>query len=299
MARTHASSSRTRWESGCSRSLAFSTSKTMPRCSHSCKEPATRGSTRSRTVPSSRRTCSSASSWQQSFQSWYDAWVSAELVRKTFVLLLLIAIPIPLPFIVMSPQLVRLTDGGAFHASAAPLRVLAVAVVAMFATTISSNMLIALNRQRELIAAAFLSLVLNMGLNLYLMPRYSYMGAALPTVASESFAVALIYTMSRRAYGLRLGVRLVSRLAVPIFLAAAVVLLLSGFAVTPVAIAGVALGAFVVGVMVAGCYADRCSFGARTVARIRTDTMPSARRCFRIVIVERVYRLVTSSTVLS
>ena len=101
----------------------------------------------------------------------------------------------------------------------------------------------------ELIAAAFFSLTLNMGLNLYLMPRYSYMGAAWATVASEAFAFVVIYLLARRVPGLRLGVRLVIRLAIPTSLAAAMVLLLH--AVAPVAIVAGALAAFLVGVVAA------------------------------------------------
>ena len=174
---------------------------------------------------------------------------SQELIRKSFAFLLLQAIPLALVLAVMAGPLVRLVAPAEFDPAAEPLRVVSLAVPLIFAATIYSNVLVVLNRQRALIGAAVASLALNMGLNLYFIPRYSYMGAAWTTVASEAFAFVILFLLARRAYGLRLDYGFASRLAVPTALALATVVLMRTFPAT--AAAAAALAVFFVGVVAA------------------------------------------------
>lgn len=174
---------------------------------------------------------------------------SEEVIRKAFAFLLLLAIPLTLVFVVMAGELVRIVAPAEFAAAAEPLRVVSLALPLIFAGAIYFNVLIVLNRQRALIGASLASLALNMGLNVYFIPRYSYMGAAWTTVVSEAFAFVLLFFLARRAYGLRLDYAFASRLAVPTLLAVGTVVMLRTLPAP--AVAAAALAAFLVGVVAA------------------------------------------------
>jgi O-antigen/teichoic acid export membrane protein len=119
----------------------------------------------------------------------------------------------------------------------------------IFASTIYFNVLVVLNCQRALIGISLVSLALNLGLNLYFIPRYSYMGAAWTTVASETFAFLALLVMVKRAYGVRLDYAFMARLAVPTMLAAATVAATGALPATLTA--ALALAVFLLGVVAA------------------------------------------------
>jgi O-antigen/teichoic acid export membrane protein len=143
-----------------------------------------------------------------------------ELVRRLSSLLLLLGISLSLLVFVMAPDLVRLVASGEFAPAAEPLRVASLALPAIFVSMIYFNILIVLNRQRTLIVISLSSLALNMILNLYFIPRYSYMGAAWVTVGTELFACLFTFLFARRAYGVGLDFVFLRRVAVPTALGA-------------------------------------------------------------------------------
>lgn len=172
-----------------------------------------------------------------------------EVIRKAFAFLLLQAIPLTLLLFVMANEFVRIVAPAEFDPAAEPLRVISLALPVIFASMIYSNVLIVLNRQRDLIGLFLASLALNIGLNLYFIPRYSYMGAAWTTVASETVSFVAVFLLARRALDLRLDYAFLSRLAVPTLLAGATVAAAGVLPAT--ATAAAALSVFLVGVVVA------------------------------------------------
>jgi O-antigen/teichoic acid export membrane protein len=174
---------------------------------------------------------------------------SEEVIRKAFAFLLLQAIPLTLLLAVMAPQLVRIVAPAEFDPAAEPLRVVSLALPVIFASTIYFNVLVVLNRQRALIGISLVSLALNLGLNLYFIPRYSYMGAAWTTVGSETFVFLALVVMVKRAYGVSLDYAFMTRLAVPTMLAAATVAAAGALPATLTA--ALALGVFLLGVVAA------------------------------------------------
>ena len=132
---------------------------------------------------------------------------SEELIRKAFVFLLLVGIPLAMAIFIMAERLVGLVASEDFAPAAEPLRVVSLVLPVIFASMIFFNVLIVLNRQRTLILVSLLSLVLNLALNLYFIPRYSYMGAAWTTVATETVAFLGLFLMTRKAYSLTLDYR--------------------------------------------------------------------------------------------
>lgn len=71
------------------------------------------------------------------------------------------------------------------------LEILTVAMMAWFIGTFFIHLLIIANGYRGLIRNLSLAVVVNIGLNLYFIPRYSYLGAATTTVLTEALMLGL------------------------------------------------------------------------------------------------------------
>jgi O-antigen/teichoic acid export membrane protein len=143
---------------------------------------------------------------------------AADVVRKAFNFLLLIALPLALGLAVLAGPLVAVFAGDGFEDAATPLRILAPALVFAFVSSVFSAVLIALNRQRALILASLGGLALNLALNLWAIPRFGYTGAAVTTVFSEAVGLCLVFALARRACDFRLSPRLVTRADVALLL---------------------------------------------------------------------------------
>jgi O-antigen/teichoic acid export membrane protein len=85
------------------------------------------------------------------------------------------------------------------------LAVLSVAAALSFVGTVVQTTLVATHRQRQLLYVAGAGLVVNIALNVALIPPYSYMGAAWATMITE---VAVLLFSLWAAYPLRLGLPL-------------------------------------------------------------------------------------------
>jgi O-antigen/teichoic acid export membrane protein len=170
-----------------------------------------------------------------------------EVIRRCSALLLVAAVCLTLIFVVMAPQLVSIIASDEFADAAQALRILALALPAMFAAAVYLHVLVALNKQRALIGIALSSLALNVALNLYLIPHYSYIGAAWATVASELFASGAVVYMAWRAFGFRLEYGLASRISFPALLAVAVVVTMHSL--PPPAVAAGAIAVFLGGIL--------------------------------------------------
>lgn len=143
---------------------------------------------------------------------------AAEVVRKAFSFLLLVALPLSLGLVVLAGPLVTLVAGDGFEDAVTPLRILAPALVFTFVNAVFAGVLIALNRQRALIVVSLAGLTLNVLANLYAIPRFGYVGAAVTTVISEGAGLVAVFVLARRACPFRLSPRLVTRADVALLL---------------------------------------------------------------------------------
>lgn len=151
-----------------------------------------------------------------------------DAIERTFRFLLLVSIPLAVFLFVLARPLVLLVSNEEFADAARPLRILALALVFLFASTIFYNVVIALNRQRALLVVGIVALLLNVALNLVLIPPYSYMGAAVATLLSEGFVFAGTFVLARRAYRFRLRPGFLARVPLVAAAPAAVVALTWG-----------------------------------------------------------------------
>jgi O-antigen/teichoic acid export membrane protein len=113
----------------------------------------------------------------------------ANLVRRMedgLAVLGVLAVMITLLF---APQAIEILTGHHFLGAATPLRLLAASCYFSFLNTALGYAAVACNRHHRMIFVSAVGLVLNVGINLLLIPRYGINGAATATLISEFVAL--------------------------------------------------------------------------------------------------------------
>jgi len=113
------------------------------------------------------------------------------IYQKAFDFLVMMALPILGGLIMLARPIIELLGGSEFGDSIIILQLLSVAVVFIFFSTLSNNLVIAVQLQKKLMIMALVSAVLNVSLNIWLIPKYSYFAAAGVTILTE-FTVMVI-----------------------------------------------------------------------------------------------------------
>jgi O-antigen/teichoic acid export membrane protein len=88
---------------------------------------------------------------------------------------------------------------GVYAPAVLPFRLLICGLPAMFLYLLCGYTLYSLDRQRRVTAAMLAVGVVNVVLNLYAIPRWSYVGAAAVALFSEWLLLAILYPLARRA----------------------------------------------------------------------------------------------------
>jgi O-antigen/teichoic acid export membrane protein len=153
------------------------------------------------------------------------------LLQMTAEYLTMASLPILAFTIVAAHPILTFLFGQQFGAAAAALPILAGAFVSISFGYLVGNMVVILELQHLFLRYAAIGLVINVGLNLVLIPRYGFIAAAWVTLVTEVTVMSL--SMRRVLLGLRLRPRL-GRLARVLFCA-----LVMGLAVWLARVAGV------------------------------------------------------------
>jgi O-antigen/teichoic acid export membrane protein len=130
-------------------------------------------------------------------------WYGRESARFTLVYwrgmdaLLVIALPVPVLLFWVADPLVRGVYTESFASAAVPLRVLSIALVLMIVSAWQGFALLAAGRQRLTVIYDAAALILNVGLNLALIPRFGYLGAAAAALVTSGFVVACSSLVAR------------------------------------------------------------------------------------------------------
>jgi O-antigen/teichoic acid export membrane protein len=119
--------------------------------------------------------------------------------------MLYLALPMAFFVTLWAKPMVSLLFGAVFGPSVAALQILIWAAAIMYVTTVLGTAFVAANLQRLSMQLTFVSVAVNIGLNLLLIPRYSYYGASFATVATEAFGLAFgLFFLGRYGYALGL-----------------------------------------------------------------------------------------------
>jgi O-antigen/teichoic acid export membrane protein len=126
---------------------------------------------------------------------------TAEVCRLTVALVALGA----LAFVVLGPLAIPLLFGERFRGAIAPMLVLLPGIVMMSLYLILSRNFTSRNRQQVNIVAAGLALGINVGSNLWLVPHWGIVGAALSSCLSYGVAALVLLVAFVRESGVSLG----------------------------------------------------------------------------------------------
>lgn len=108
----------------------------------------------------------------------------------------LILIPASVGVFMLAPQVMKLIGGDAYVASSGALRLLCFALIfSIYAGLVSPVLNVTIGREKENLIATLLGAGVNVVLNFYFIPKYSYVGAAFTTMISEG--VAFIFPLLR------------------------------------------------------------------------------------------------------
>ena len=121
--------------------------------------------------------------------------------QRAFDVLSLFALPAVAYIGIMSYRITALLGGDGYGESGAVLRILSVAIGLIFFGNLCGNALIALNLQKKAMWIYGIGAIFNVGLNLLLIPRYSYYATAWTTVATELLVTVLMLWLIAKEIG--------------------------------------------------------------------------------------------------
>jgi O-antigen/teichoic acid export membrane protein len=135
--------------------------------------------------------------WPQDPAAFRRVW------RQTYVILLVAAVGACVGFVAYAEPIIVTATKEQYRASADPARLLVVGQGIHFFTLFAFTTLVAVKRNRLYPVAMLLGVVVNVGLNVVLIPEYSYLGSGWATVITEVLVLAALGTGVVRIPGLR------------------------------------------------------------------------------------------------
>lgn len=144
--------------------------------------------------------------------------------QKSFDFLLIAGVPIAVGVILIANRIISIVAGPEFISastiapvwglaanSSLALQILVVAVAISYISHLFGYLIIALGKQTKMIGPNLFLVIFNVGLNLVLIPRYSYIGAAVATVLTEILVVFLYWRLMHRFAGLKIDGRILPK----------------------------------------------------------------------------------------
>jgi len=114
-------------------------------------------------------------------------------------IILIVGMPICVGLLVLAEPIIRLIYRPPEYVHAVPaLQWLAVGLLLLYVNSILGVTLVSLNKERKLTLVAGLALVVNLSLNLALIPPFQHVGAAFTTAATEGFILVYLLAVTPR-----------------------------------------------------------------------------------------------------
>jgi O-antigen/teichoic acid export membrane protein len=120
------------------------------------------------------------------------------ITEKYFKFMILISIPMGILITFFAGNIILLLFGDAYYASVIALQILIWATVVTFINSSYVQLFQSSNKQLTVTKIAFIGMILNIVLNLLLIPKYSYIAASFNTLITELGGAFLILTIASR-----------------------------------------------------------------------------------------------------
>lgn len=125
------------------------------------------------------------------------------IANKTFKVFYVLIVPLVIGGFFLAPQIIHIVGGDGFAESADVLRILIFALAFIFLGYFFNTILVVANLQKKLMIALSVAAVFNISLNFFLIPRYSYIGTSISSVATEMLVAAMSAFLVARFVGYR------------------------------------------------------------------------------------------------
>lgn len=136
-----------------------------------------------------------------------------DVFQRAFRIITIFAAPIVTGGIILAYSIAGLIGGKDFVAAGAPLQALFVATGIIFFGNLLGRAVIALDAQKQAVFAYLFGVALNVVLNLIFIPKYTYMGAAWTTVATEFIITVFLFLLIRRRVKISLEIATIIKTA--------------------------------------------------------------------------------------
>jgi O-antigen/teichoic acid export membrane protein len=120
------------------------------------------------------------------------------IFEKAFKYLFILGLPMAVGITLFADKIILLIYGHDFQNSIIALQILSWDVLLVFLYGCISFLLVSINRQHQMAFFAGCTALINIILNLILIPTYSYIGSAFATIAAESFLLVSYIFLSGR-----------------------------------------------------------------------------------------------------
>lgn len=124
------------------------------------------------------------------------------IFKKTYTVLLLAGLLVCAVFFIFAPSVIYLVAGRDFSSSILVLRILLAATFFSYLNHLTGFLLVALGEQKTLLRFSLCALLLNLFLNIILIPHFSYFAAAGVTVLTELLILILTQSYLRSNFDL-------------------------------------------------------------------------------------------------
>lgn len=125
-----------------------------------------------------------------------------DLLKKTLYILILMSVVIIVCGNVFDYLIMRILGGSKFFASMLPFKIFLFGIPFFFLNNVFYNTIVSFGKTKHLILPLIVSLIVNVMLNLYVIPRYGYVGASYTTVITEIIAsityIAILFTKFKK-----------------------------------------------------------------------------------------------------
>lgn len=118
--------------------------------------------------------------------------------NQTFRVFMVLVVPVVIGAMFLSDEIIRIIAGEGFSQSADTLKILVFALAFIFFGHFFNYILIAGNLQKKLMGVLFVCAIFNISLNLILIPRLSFTGAAVTSLLTEILVVLLTFFITMK-----------------------------------------------------------------------------------------------------
>ena len=130
------------------------------------------------------------------------------LIQKGFDILIITGIPITVIMIGLAKPIIFLIAGNQFINSITVLQILAPTSFLIFINWIFLVAIIGGDKQNRLILPYLFLAIFNIIINLILIPKYSYIGAAITTVATQILALGIPWVLTKKFFSIKISFRI-------------------------------------------------------------------------------------------